>query len=462
MSMRVTLWANALLAASLSVLPMAAAAAEPESPPAAPTTEATPAATDTTAGCCGGKPGGNDSGGQHSGGQHSGGQHSGGDEAACAGKAVGGGTSESCCGRSSSGSRCSKRQARAPVLRHGDVNFRPVARLELRAALMTGGDNQRVRGDLAERPGFAIPRARLGGRGDLSPSLHYTLVTDLAAAQAGAMAGTGGALTDAYLLYDRYRFAKLWFGVATVPFSYSAILSSADSGLSERSRSSDAMAPFRQVGVTIGGDYSLAGLSWRAGVYNGFDRQTSFYQGTESPAGLRGNRFHGLSGAFRLQAQPLGAVGDAVADLDGGPMRLSLGGGSYVNDSGSAWVVAMSSELHVKMSGAHLLLEWIADDAKPLEQPTTGSTPPEQIKRQALSAELGYTYHRLGVALRTELVDPNAGVQNSDDEMWLSAAVTWHFLGNSARLQLQYDHRRELHGAVFDNDTLLAKIAARY
>ncbi len=520
MSMRVSLWTTVLAAVCLSVLPMAAAADEPApsaapaneaAPPTPPSSDPAPAAAHAEAGapaaqkagdCCGSKPsGGADCGkhgcdkadcGKHGGdkadcGKHGGGKDCCGKDAAhkadC-GKASGGGdccdkegggagadckghgdrsgAAAGCCGGSKAGRRCGQRQVKAPVCRNGEATFRPVARIELRAALVTGDDNQRVRGDLAERPGFAIPRARLGARGDLSSNLHYVLVTDLAAAQAGAQAGTGGALTDAFLSYDRYRFAKMWFGVATVPFSYSAILSSADAGLSERARAADAMAPFRQVGVTIGGDYDLAGLSWRAGVYNGFDRQSSFYQGAESPAGLRGNRFHGLSGALRLQVQPLGAVGDAVADLDGGPLRLSLGGGSYVNDSGSAFVMAMSGDLHVKMAGAHLLVEWIADEAKPVDQPTTGSTLPESIKRQAISAEVGYTYHRFGVAVRTELIDPNKGLDNSDDEMWLSAALTWHFLGNSARFQLQYDHRREMHGAVFDNDTLLAKIAARY
>ena len=359
----------------------------------------------------------------------------------------------------------SKTSSYAPgmlTLRHGELTLQPSVRIEMRAGLLTGDNNQRIRGDLAERPGFGIPRARLGAQGHLTNEVTYAIVTDLAAAQSGALAGTGGALTDAWIGYERYRFAKMWFGVRTVPFAYSAILSSSDSGLSERSRSADAMAPFRQVGLTLGGDYGLANLSWRLGIYNGFDRQGSFYQGIESPAGTRGNRFHGFSGVGRLQVQPLGKVGPSVADLEGGKLRLSVGGGAYVNDSGAAWTTGQSADLHLKVAGAHLLLEWIRDTAEPVQAPTTAATLSETIKRQAMSAEVGMTRGKLGIALRADLVDPNLDIDNNDDELWLSAAVTWHFIANMSRIQLQYDHRHVLNGTPYDNDTLLAKIAMRY
>lgn len=343
-------------------------------------------------------------------------------------------------------------------LRHGELVVRPHVRLELRAAALTGDDNQILRGDLAERPGFGMPRARLGLNGQLAEHVPYAVVTDLASAAAGG----SGALTDAWIGYERFHFFKMWFGVRTVPFSYSAILSSADSGLSERARSADAMAPFRQVGVTLGGDYDLAGLSWRIGVYNGFDRKVNFFRGAENGAGLRGNRFHGLSAVGRLQAQPLGKVGPEVADLDGGGLRLSLGGGGYVNDSGAAWMTGASADLHLKVGGAHLLVEWIRDTADPVQQPTTGQTLPEALVRQAMSVEAGYTYGKLGLAVRAEMIDPNTAVETNDDEMWLSGAITWHFIRNMLRAQLQFDHRQESAGQPYDNDTLLAKIALRY
>jgi hypothetical protein len=346
----------------------------------------------------------------------------------------------------------------ALVLRHGALEVRPHVRLELRAAGLTGDDSQLLRGDLAEQPGFAVPRARFGLRGQLVEHVQYLVVTDLAAGAGGG----SGLLTDAWIGYDRFRYAKLWFGVRTVPFSYSAILSSADAGLSERSRAADAMAPFRQVGVTLGGDYDLAGLSWRLGVYNGFDRHLEFYRGAVGAAGLRGNRFHGLSIVGRLQLQPLGAVGDEVADLDGGGLRLSLGGGAYGNDSGAAWMTGASADLHLKWRGLHLLCEAILDRAEPVQQPTTGSTPQEPFGRQALSAELGYTRGRLGLALRAEQIDPNDAVRNADDELWLSAGLSWHFVRNLLRADLQLDHRREQAGQPFANDTLLAKLSLRY
>ena len=151
-----------------------------------------------------------------------------------------------------------------------------------------------------------------------------------------------------------------------------------------------------------------------------------------------------------------------MADLDGGAARVSFGGGGYRDDSGAGIMVGMSADVHVKVAGAHLLLEWIRDGAEPVEQPTTGAALPATLTRQAMSAELGYTVGKLGLAVRGELIDANLDVENSDDELWVSGALTWHFIANMLRAQLQYDYRHELHGVSFDNQTLLAKMALRY
>ncbi|MCO4764317.1 MAG: hypothetical protein KC502_22595 [Myxococcales bacterium] len=333
----------------------------------------------------------------------------------------------------------------------GEMQVQLHTRLEMRAALLTGEDNQLLRGDLAERPGFAVPRARFGLTGQFAKHIPFTVVTDLA----------GATLTDAWIGYQRFHYFKMWFGARTVPFSRSAILSSADAALSERSRSSNAMAPFRQIGLTVGGDYKLLGLTWRAGVYNGFDRHLNFYGGAVNSSGLHGNRFHGLSSVARIQVAPKGKMGPSVHDLTGGKLRFSVGGGAYMNDGGTTTGTGYSADLHVKAGGLHILAEWIRDDAKPSERPTTDNTIPEALTREAMSVEVGYVWRKLTFAARAELVNPNTDVENNDDEMWVSASVGKALVGNLLRVWLQYDHRRELQGQTFDNDTLLFKIMLR-
>ena len=338
------------------------------------------------------------------------------------------------------------------LLTRGEMQVRLHSRIELRAGLWAGEDNQLLRGDLVERQGFGMPRARFGLRGQFANHIPFVIVTDLAANR----------LTDAWIGYERFRYLKLYFGARTIPFSRSAILSSADAGLSERSRSADAMAPFRQIGLTVGGDYKLLGLTWRFGVYNGFDRHPNFFQGAVNGSGLRGNQFHGLSGVARLQIQPLGRLGPSVHDLKGGGLRLSLGGGAYLNNGGATDGLGYSADFHLKFGGLHLLAEFIRDEANPKQQPTTSATLPASLTRQAMTLELGYVWNKLTFAVRAELIDPNLDVDNSDDELWVSAAVGRSLVGNLLRVFLQYDHRRELNGQPFDNDSLMFKIMMRY
>ncbi len=345
----------------------------------------------------------------------------------------------------------------------GELRARLHARIETRIGLWAQGqqthDNMFVNGDQIEKLGFGIPRARLGINGQLADHIPFLIATDLA-----NRGGTsdGQYLLDAWVGYQRFHFFKLYLGARTVPFSRSAILSSADAGLSERARSADAMAPFRQVGLTLAGDYELAGLGWRLGVYNGFERHTEFYRGIVNGTGLRGNRFHGLSMVGRLHAEPLGQVGPNVADLERGKLRLHVGGGMYMNDAGTGKTQGMSADLHVKVAGFHLLAEWIRDDAEPVESPTTPATIPEKLTRQAMSVELGYTIAKHGIAVRAEMIDPNTAVDDNRDEMWLSVAFNHHFIENMARFSLQFDHREERNGEPRDNDALYAKLALRF
>ena len=347
------------------------------------------------------------------------------------------------------------------IIQRGEMKLAPTVRVETRIGLYAGADTQRTRGDLVERAGgaddrgwltgFAIPRARFGLTGQFADHVPFVILTDLA----------GSRLTDAWVGYERFRFAKMWFGAMTVPFSRSAILSSADAALSERSRAVSAMAPFRQVGVTLGGDYKDTGISWRLGAYNGFDRLGTFYQGTENAAGLHGNQLAGLSGVARLQWAPLGEMGDAVADMDRKGLRLAVGGGGWLNDGGSTSGMGLGADLHVKARGFHLLVEYLQDKASPFDEPKGTATIAEDIERRATVIEAGWMGGKLSAACRAELIDPNTSVDNSDDELWLSAAVGWHFIRNMLRFDLQYDHRREQSGQPYDNDVVLAKMLMR-
>ncbi len=349
------------------------------------------------------------------------------------------------------------------LVRRGELMVRLRARIETRIGLWAQGAEKQeamfVNGDQVERVGFGIPRARIGLSGEVAKHIPFVIVTDLAR---GGGDTEGKYLLDAWVGYERFHYFKFYLGARTVPFARSAILSSADAGLSERSRAGDAMAPFRQVGLTVAGDYDLLGLGWRLGVYNAFERHSVFYRGHVNATGLRGNRFHGVSVVGRLQLEPLGPVGMEIADLDGGGLRIHVGGGYYNNGAKTTSTTGMEADLHVKVHGFHLFVEWIADSADPVEEPTTTTTIPQDVQRQAITAELGYTLGKNGLAVRTELIDPDTAKEDNRDEMWLSVAFNHHFIRNIARFSLQFDHREELAGQPRDNDAVFGKLALRF
>jgi hypothetical protein len=348
-----------------------------------------------------------------------------------------------------------KRKALIAQIELDRVKLAVRTQLQLRAGMPVppgegDADNHLLRGDLVERPGFAVPRARFGISGELDKHIKFAMVTDM----------TDGELVAGWIGYDKWNFARIYAGSQTVPFARSAMYSSVDAALAERARSASTMAPFRQVGLTLAGSYDL-GLSWFLGAYNGWNRGNLFWQGAVPNAGLDGNRFNGLSYVGRVE-YATGDVGGPVADQARGPFRIGFGGGGYYNDGGTIAGWGASADLILKVRGLHVLVEYIVDDASPDKEPTEPTVIPASLRRSALIAEAGYYLPSdVSIAVRGELIDTNADVDDNEDEMWLSASVGYHLLGNQARVMLNYDHRQEMDGEALANDSLYLQFQAR-
>ncbi len=340
------------------------------------------------------------------------------------------------------------------VIRRGELEASLYGQLQTRGTFFTGDDNLALRGDLAERPGFAVPRARFGVAGQLADHVLFAIGTDIT--QAG-----GARVNDAWLTYTRFRYLHMSFGARKLPFSRSAMTSSSDQALAERSRASAWIAPYRQVGVTMAGRYEDIGLDWDLGLYNGFTRHGTFYEGYRENDGLSGNRLNGLSTAGRVAWAPIGAMGEATADMEHKPLRVAVGLSGILNDGGTVRSKHMGVDAILKVRGLHLLVEALSEQAEPVDEPTEAATIPASTERRALVVEAGYVVDRLSFAARVELLDPNVDVDDHDDEMIVSVALGYHFIRNLLRVQLQMDHREERYGPAIDNDTAFAQIQLR-
>jgi len=332
--------------------------------------------------------------------------------------------------------------------------------LQTQAAVLTGDDNLLANGDLAERPGFRIRRGRLGIEGRLYGRAAFGLAFE------GTQ--TDAALLDAWLGYWVAPEFGFTVGAQKLPFSRFALTGSTRGALIERPLGVEAMAPFRQMGLTLQGNIANGMLRYAVGIYDGFERRANFHQGYVENLGLRGNRFNGMAFAGRLETQPLGPLGPYLADLRTTGERsaplLGVGGAFYYEDGETTRSMGAEGDLLFKIYGLHLAFEYLWDTAEPSSTPTTTMTIPAETTRTALVAELGYAFQMrsqplaFGGAFRMELLDDNTAIEDSGDALVLTGGLAAYWHKHHLKASLDYTHRAERHGLALDNDTLLLQL----
>ncbi len=308
-------------------------------------------------------------------------------------------------------------------------------------------------GDPAEQLGMRLRRARFGLAGWAYGVMDYAMTVE----------GTGdGAaeLVDAWIGYRRYPLANVIFGVRKMPFSRYALLSSKRNSLAERPLSVTAMAPFRQVGLSLEGNIAGGLLHYSAGVYNGFERGVGFYEGYQQPKAFDGNRYEQLAYGGRASMQPFGSIGSDLADLNGGGLRLSIGTSTFLLDGSTNTISAWGVDLAMKAHGFHMVAEYLADTAEPANQPETDAGVPVELNRMCLVGEMGYMMlpEQLGLTVRGEWIDDNVEVENAGDSIVVGGGLQYYWHRQHLKAQLDYTHRMELHGISLDNDTLLFQL----
>lgn len=314
-------------------------------------------------------------------------------------------------------------------------------------------EHRLANGDPAEQTGMRLRRARFGIAGWAYGAIDYSLTVE----------GTGdGAaeLLDAWIGYRRYPLANIIFGVRKMPFSRYALLSSKRNSLAERPLAVTAMAPFRQVGLSLEGNIAGGLLHYSAGVYNGFERGVGFYEGYEQPKAFDGNRYEQLAYGGRASMQPFGPIGSDLADLSGGGLRLSLGTSTFLLDGSTNTISAWGVDVAMKAHGFHMVAEYLADTAEPAQEPETHAGVPVELNRMCLVGEMGYMIlpDQLGFTARGEWIDDNVEIENAGDALVIGGGLQYYWHRQHLKAQLDYTHRMELHGIALQNDTLLFQL----
>jgi hypothetical protein len=335
----------------------------------------------------------------------------------------------------------------------------PVALLQTQITPYVGKDASFLAGDIAERPGFRLRRARFGVGGSYDELIELEVSGEVYTERQTVIT-----LHEAWVGVKPKPYFGASMGILPVPFSRSALISSADTALIDRPLAVRALAPFHQLGALVGGSIAER-FHYSLGIYNGFERSDQFYYGWEEPLATLGNRFSNLAYAARVAAS-LDSPGADIPRFGDTKNRLNIGASYFFNDGGARTVHSAEADIFFQRSGVRLLAEGLYSVAIPSSQPTIPTDQTSSITSFAVVAEGGYTYQNLiGGHVRFEYIDPNTAVDDAADNWLFTVGVTFAppRIGQYAKAQLEYTHREEIHGKSVDNDsvTLQTQFALR-
>lgn len=342
--------------------------------------------------------------------------------------------------------------ARRPfVATSRDFKLWPVVLLQAQATPYIGSSASFLNGDIAERAGFRLRRARFGVGGSYKELVEMELSGELITEREATLA-----LHEAWVGVKPSTAFGASMGILPVPFSRFALTSAADTALIDRPLAVRSMAPNYQLGALVGGSLIGGRLNYAAGVFNGFARGDQFYTGFEESLAALGNRFENLAYVARLSTSILTPGADIPRYGDDRP-RLNVGASAFFSDGGARTITSAEGDVFFYHSGFQATAEVLYSSTAPVSQPSQPTTQNANIDSLGGVLEVGYTYHSMiGGHVRFEYIDPNMTVQDASDNWLATAGVSFMppQIGHFVRAQLEYTHREEMRGLSIDNDAV--------
>ena len=335
-------------------------------------------------------------------------------------------------------------------------------RLQVSAILADGDDFvEGVPGDPNLRKGFALDSARLYGNGQAYFEwLRYGISVEFA--EEDGPSEIEVQLLDAFIAIDDIvPYHSLVLGVEKTPFARQNLTSSSRLQFQNRSivvKELEDQFLDRDVGLAIAGRIpvaeELAIIKYGVGVYNGSGEE-----------GLQGDLNDGMLWALRGQVDFFRDMAGDEADLDNGPLGLSLGGGYFTNDDVAADPSGWTIDGSAKFLGLSFTAAYIAIDFEP-ELDERISLPDFSTDFQSTGwyAQGGFMVvpEMVELVLRYEEYDGNDEVDDNRDVSAITGGANLYLAGQGLKLGLEYVARMEDEGADLDNDTLILKTQLRF
>ncbi len=318
-----------------------------------------------------------------------------------------------------------------------------------------GDDALLDQGDPMQESGFRLRRTRFGVDGHLFKTVTYGIEMDIFDSEK-----KGGPLYDAWVDWTPTHWFGMTLGLQKFPFVKTDMNSSAGTATLDRAIGVKAMAPSNTLGLAVHSELWKDHLTLTAGIFNGLERKSSFFEGYEGIGVTLGNRFERLAYVGRLDLEPMGRIGRGEPDLDGGKPRLALGGAGMYSNGKTDEIWGASGYLHLKAFGFHLLGEVVWDHAQPQKRPTTTTTTPIEVDRLVAQGSLGYVVGAIktGLAVRTEYINDNLDLANEGDQVVVAVALTHYVFEHYLKATLEYQTRIELNGQKVKNDAAIVGV----
>lgn len=336
-------------------------------------------------------------------------------------------------------------KARAVVVDNDDFRLAVRGFGQFIAVPYVGSDALLENGDVVDFPGMRMRRLALGLEGRAGENLSFDVWVDLA---------TGFELTQARLAWTFLPALTLEAGVVKVPFSKSAVQSSAELLFSERPLSVERLLPDRQPGVALYGALFDGLATYRAGVFNG---------AASDRAGF-GNDHPGALVAGRVAVSPLGALRPGQSDLMRSTPKFEIGASAMYDKAAGYDGLAFGADASFQGHGASVLVEYVQQTRTPLSQPVVAPSINDRVKRSGFIAQASYLIWEKGleIAVRGERVDDNDALEDVGDVDVVAVGLHWNVMNLDLRVDLDWYHRMERFGRPLDNDAIVLSTQGRF
>ena len=315
-------------------------------------------------------------------------------------------------------------------------------------------------GDPEADPGFQLARARFGfdgrlkGRPGQKSRIDYALSVGVSTPYDALTLGTRDVgLVDSYLRYSVSTGigpTSVGLGLAKVPFSREALMSSRDLLFMERAVGPENLTSVRDVGVTVSQGFVLGDgdeapqIIARGGTYNG-------------NADVLGDTDPGLMYAGRVEL----AKGDTYRTWNPeGGTAYGVGAAVIYNDGLTTDTVAWNADGLIRIGPWSLTGEFGRATLTPTD--VTVGVPDVVAKTTRTSWVAGSTVfiglkgkgEGVELGVRASGFDDNSRLQDNGDVLVIHSGATWRNLLPFLDVGVGYIRREELQGSSISNDTV--------